>query len=158
MAPAIATLSCMMCRSAGAPTSCCHQPALPCAAAGLSQAPGLGAAARTRFVLPLKQEYHSAQASKRLLQRFGELRPTMMLFLQQLSCLVMTKVQGQGSEAVPERMALWRRVKVAGSPLVELWHGPDGSQLSRYLMVADTFAPKYLRWGPHTSRHLEGRP
>jgi hypothetical protein len=52
---------------------------------------GLAAAASsTRFVLPFKPDLLAGGGSRQLLQRFDDVQPTLLLFLQKLACLAVT--------------------------------------------------------------------
>jgi hypothetical protein len=53
---------------------------------------GLAAAATTRFVLPFKAGLLADGGSRQLLQRFDDVQPTLLLFLQKLACLAVTDV------------------------------------------------------------------
>jgi hypothetical protein len=67
-------------------------------------------------------------------------QPTLLLFLQRLSCLAVTDVRD------PSRCSIMVRQPLGG-PLVELRHGPQAEQRSTWLLVSHKIKPTISRWG-----------
>ncbi len=89
-------------------------------------------------MLPFKAELRSAAASRQLLQRFDDVQPTLLLFLQRLAGLAVTDARD------PARCSIMLRQPLGG-PLVELRHGPQAEQRSTWLLVSHKVKPAIAR-------------
>ncbi|DBA85049.1 TPA: hypothetical protein ACH3X2_005780 [Trebouxia sp. C0005] len=89
----------------------------------------------TKVFLPFKQGSQQQAASLR--HKFDDVRPTLLLFLQRLQCIVVNDATA-GEASIMVRRSL-------GNGLVELRHGANAEHASRWLQVSHTFQPSVPR-------------
>ncbi len=113
-------------------TAVVHTPDIPwcliCADAA-ARASRIGLAfAPTRITLPLKSTIMQSDGGLSLRQRFGDVHPTLLLFLQKLQMLAITDTVDAQRSTVMVRRQLEHG-------LVELRHGPAAEHVARWLVV-----------------------
>lgn len=99
---------------------------------------GLPFQASTTILLPLKHSLTAQQQQQQqplggLRQRFQDLRPTLLLFLEKLACICITDVLQPHCSTVMVRQQLGRH-------LVELRHGPAAQHAEHWLVVRWVYA------------------